>query len=123
MFAFHLVKDFVFAERQDRDEGSASLDGEFDEPHAMFQGEIEGPRVSMKGFRSSTNDDGNGPVVAKHVLARFPRDRAHPERQDVVAVKREHEIGLQGHQAGFDPGELTPKVSPFGRKRQHSAVR
>lgn len=122
MFAFHLIKDFVFAKRQDRDEGGACVDREFDKPHAVFQSEIEGPWVGMQRLGCSTHNDGYGPVVTQHMVARFPRDRADPERQDVIAVKREHEIGLQGHQAGFNPGELAAKISALGRKGQHRPV-
>jgi hypothetical protein len=123
MFAFHLIKDFIFAKGQDGHKRSTGFHSNLDKPKPFLQGEIEFTWIRKQGFGSTSHHDSNRPSrILQNVFTRAFGDRAHPQGQQVVAVQRHLEVGLKGQQISFDTREMMAKSIGFGTKCNDSTV-
>ena len=88
-------------------------------------------RQGVERLARAADDDGDGAAHAlavgaaarQQVQARLPRHGAQAQREDVVAVQRDAEVGVERQQRVGDAGEEGGEAERLGREGREGAVR
>ena len=126
-----LVVQVVLPEGQHGHEVGAGADTQLDEALATLQHEAQGVRASVERLARAADDDGDGaahtlavgPAARQEVLARLARHGGQPERERVVAVERDAEVGVQRQQGVGDAWEELGEAEGLGDEGGERPVR
>ena len=131
VLAVKLGVDIVFAERQHRHEIGARPHGQLDEALAAAQHKAEGAGARLQRLARAADHDGDGAAhagavaaaAAQQVLAAGARHARQPHVQDVLAVQRDAEVGVQRQQRVRDAGEQRREAQRLRAEGGEGSVR